>query len=233
MSTCSKKSLINNIMQQTIDIIWRQDVHEFTKRSGIYQLKINNKIYVGSAVSIYKRIIHHLHHLRKGTHHNVHLQRCFNKYGEESLEVSILEFNNRCLKELIPREQYYIDKLNPELNMLRIAGSPLGFKMPESAKQAISKALKGKSKSEEHRRNTSLGKLGSKASLETRIKMSISANGGVPKRPIIRVNLETNEEVYFNSVNDCVRQSTVSGSTIRRDLNNKSLKYNGFKFKYA
>jgi group I intron endonuclease len=41
------------------------------------------------------------------------------------------------------REQYYIDKLNPEYNTLKIAGSSLGHKMTEETKTKISKSLKG------------------------------------------------------------------------------------------
>lgn len=45
--------------------------------------------------------------------------------------------------DLILREQYYLDKLNPEYNILKIAGSSRGFKHSKETKIKISKSLKG------------------------------------------------------------------------------------------
>jgi len=48
------------------------------------------------------------------------------KYGYANFKLEILEYCDpeKCIK----REQYYIDLLNPEYNVLKIAGSSLGFK---------------------------------------------------------------------------------------------------------
>lgn len=48
-------------------------------------------IYVGQTDVPKKRWGHHLRHLRAGNHHNVMLQRCFDKYGEASLSFEVLE----------------------------------------------------------------------------------------------------------------------------------------------
>ena len=45
---------------------------------------------------------------------------------------------------LLEREQYYIDTLNPQYNIAKVAGSTLGVLQSETTKQSISKALKGK-----------------------------------------------------------------------------------------
>jgi group I intron endonuclease len=51
------------------------------------------------------------------------------KYGYSNFRVEILEY---CEKEnLLEREQYYLDKLKPEYNILTIAGSSYGFKHSE------------------------------------------------------------------------------------------------------
>jgi hypothetical protein len=48
------------------------------------------------------------------------------KHGYSNFKLEILEY---CDKEhLIQREQYYIDVLKPEYNILKVAGSTLGFK---------------------------------------------------------------------------------------------------------
>jgi group I intron endonuclease len=43
---------------------------------------------------------------------------------------------------VIFREQYYMDKLKPEYNILKIAGSRLGTKQSEKTKKLISNASK-------------------------------------------------------------------------------------------
>lgn len=76
----------------------------------VYVIKnnINNKIYIGSSVKFNIRKNQHLHHLKKGTHHNPPLQNFINKYGIESICFEIIE---KCSSSnLIEREQFYIDK---------------------------------------------------------------------------------------------------------------------------
>ena len=55
------------------------------KNCGIYFIrnKINNKIYVGSSKNLYNREKEHFSDLRKGKHHNIYLQRAYDKYGEK------------------------------------------------------------------------------------------------------------------------------------------------------
>jgi len=86
--------------------------------SGIYLIQINEKKYVGSSVNLYKRIRVHLTTLNKNCHENQHLQRLYNKYGETSLLISVLEFcTNIDYKDLLEREKYYIELLKADINM--------------------------------------------------------------------------------------------------------------------
>lgn len=48
------------------------------------------------------------------------------KYGLSKFNLEILEYCNK--NETIKREQYYLDLLKPEYNLLKIAGSLLGHK---------------------------------------------------------------------------------------------------------
>ena len=79
---------------------------------GVYAI-INSeskKIYVGSTKNIKKRIKGHYYDLLKNRHNNSYLQNSFNKYGEESFEIFILEvciFGDK--NYLLYREQHYID----------------------------------------------------------------------------------------------------------------------------
>lgn len=55
------------------------------------------------------------------------------KYGYSSFQLEILEYCD--IADLTEREQYYLDKLNPKYNILKIAGSSLGHKLTEETKQ--------------------------------------------------------------------------------------------------
>jgi len=48
----------------------------------------------------------------------------------------------------IKREQFYLDSLKPEYNILKIAGSRLGSNHSEQAKLKISSSLTGRKSSE-------------------------------------------------------------------------------------
>jgi len=118
--------------------------------SGIYKIanKITEDFYIGSAINLSQRFRAHKSHLKYHIHHNYYLQKIFNNYGSDSLIFEVIEYvqdkNN-----LIPREQYYIDALNPTYNILKIAGNPLGIKRSELTKFKLSEAHKGKKHSEE------------------------------------------------------------------------------------
>ncbi len=58
------------------------------------------------------------------------------KYGHIAVRLDILEYCNK--ENTIDREQYYINTLNPEYNILKIAGSRLGLNHSELTKLKIS-----------------------------------------------------------------------------------------------
>lgn len=131
--------------------------------TGIYKIEnvTNGKIYIGSAVSMSKRWTLHKCLLSSNRHHSKHLQSSWNLCGEDKFIFSAVEI---CPKEdLIAREQYYIDTLNPEYNMCRVAGSPLGRKHTQESKDKMSRRVF----SAEHRAKISKAKLGHVPSPET------------------------------------------------------------------
>jgi group I intron endonuclease len=128
-------------------------------KSVIYKIEINglDRFYIGSSVDFSKRRTHHLNMLRRGSHMNIHLQRVYDKYGEESFSFVILE---ECEQDLIlSREQYWIDKYDFDnlINICPTAGenNPMygmkgelspnwGKKHSEETKKKISDSNKGK-----------------------------------------------------------------------------------------
>lgn len=134
--------------------------------SGIYKIWniVDDRCYIGSAISFYNRYHTHKFNLLRGTHHSSHLQRFVDKYGFESLVFEIIEYTDR--DRLIEREQYYIDGLAPAFNTARIAGNTLGVLHTPESKKKMSEARKGK--------RTSLGR---KLSDDTKRKIGQSRIG--------------------------------------------------------
>jgi len=117
--------------------------------SGIYTItnKKNGHRYVGSAVDLGARFRHHLHHLREGKHCNGHLQNAWNKYGEDAFLFEILEYWEP--EFLISMEQWWMNMLCPEYNIVPVAGSSLGHKFSDEARSKLSVAAKRRSSSKE------------------------------------------------------------------------------------
>ena len=67
------------------------------------------------------------------------------KYGYSNFQLEILEYcePSKCIE----REQYYIDLLKPEYNILKTAGSRLGSKQSVEAREKISLSLRGNKRS--------------------------------------------------------------------------------------
>lgn len=79
------------------------------------------------------------------------------KYGYSAFRLEILE---KCdPNQTIDREQYYLDLLKPEYNILSVASSSLGMLHSEETKFKISNTLKGRSLSDETKEKMSLVRL--------------------------------------------------------------------------
>jgi group I intron endonuclease len=95
--------------------------------SGVYAITdtANGHRYIGSSANVARRWSDHRSKLRRGEHRNAHLQRAFDKYGEEAFRLTVLE---ECApKELIATEQRWLDKTRPEYNLAATAGSLKGM----------------------------------------------------------------------------------------------------------
>lgn len=64
--------------------------------------------------------------MRTQIHPNIHLQRAFNKYGEDSFKHEILELCEP--KDCVDREQYWMDLLKPQYNLCPQARNSFGIK---------------------------------------------------------------------------------------------------------
>lgn len=117
--------------------------------SGVYSITNikNGKLYIGSSKHIHRRWREHKNLLNKNMHHSKHLQKAWNKYGEDNFIFEIVEECDEDL--LITREQYYIDLYSSAdnyygYNISEVAGMPsMTQEQRERSAQIISQRLRG------------------------------------------------------------------------------------------
>jgi len=211
--------------------------------SGIYKIvnKVNDKLYVGSAINIKKRWRLHKFHLNKVNHENHYLQNAWNKYKEENFQFVIIEEIKYPTKEiLLEREQFYLDSTlcyerNNGYNICRFAGNMLGFKHNDITKQKISDSHKGekhhlygKERSEEVKQKLRVKALGRRHTLETKNKIEIATRGESNPSSILNWKKVREIREKYNSGKYSQRQLykeyEISKSQVNKIINNKCWK---------
>lgn len=99
---------------------------------GIYRWinNLNGKTYVGSSNNLSVRFYSY-YSLRSLAKSNRPMERALLKYGFSNFSLEILEYCN--LDNLLEIEQYYLDILKPDYNIVELAGSTLGYKHTEES----------------------------------------------------------------------------------------------------
>jgi len=193
-------------------------------KSGVYRWvhKDSGKSYVGSSSMLSDRFRRYFNHsyLSSSKRGASLICKALLKYGYAGFRLEILEYCPRAI--VLNREQFYMDKLNPEYNILKIAGSNLGYKHSEASLKLMSDASKSRNESEEvlkFKREVMLGRKLSKDHLEGMIKNN-------PFRvPIILSNIESGENKEFTSMIQAALFLGVHMTTVKRYLvNNKPCK---------
>ncbi len=150
------------------------------KKTGIYRWthKESGKSYVGSSLNIAQIFVKYYSVpslLRETKRNNSAIYRALLKYGNSGFRFNILEHCGPNI--LIEREQYYLDLLKPEYNILKIAGNRAGFLHSEATKELQRAAV-----------------LGRVLSLETKSKMR---NYNLKTQSVIVTNITTGEIQKF------------------------------------
>lgn len=152
---------------------------------------VNNKQLVGYTSSFRRRKNEHFSHLRKNQHRNEHLQRAFNKYGEENFKMEILEE--------YPNEGYILPSMeNYWVNILRTNEREYGYnilptdpynarKVSEETRVKLSLKNKGKIRTEEQ-----------KQKIREKRKIQIISKESYNKAKETR-KLKTKENGYYHS----------------------------------
>ena len=153
------------------------------KPSGVYiiQNTTTNLYYIGSSKDIKNRWRQHRYLLRRGQHHSPHLQRSWDKYGEESFVFEILE---ECsVDHLIATEQRFFENMKPAYNVCPkangVQGRPSKFKGEKRSYTAdarfnMGSAWRGKSLTDDTKRLMSETRKGRTKSDEWKSKIAES-----------------------------------------------------------
>ena len=142
--------LDNAIKQFEILDFSQQKINYKTPCVYCWYNKINKKIYIGSAKTLSIRFSSYIREFTKGNGRrveNIRLVRSVKKYGLTNFLFLILE-KDISLETLIMREQFYLDTYQPHKKNIGYNFSPtarnmLGYKFPQSRKDAISKRMRG------------------------------------------------------------------------------------------
>jgi group I intron endonuclease len=148
-------------------------------QSGIYHWvnNLNKKTYVGSGVNLAKRLgsYYNENELKRNSRP---IKDALIKYGHENFTLEILEYCPET--KLLEREQFYLDLLVPEYNILKYAYSLLGYKhSPENIEKFKSKII-----SPEHKKLLSSIHKDKLVSSETRNKLAIATANYKKNNPL-------------------------------------------------
>lgn len=212
------------------------------KKSGIYRWthKESVKSYIGSSVNLGQRFASYFTYnwIASQAKHSI-ICKALLKYGYSEFSLEILEYCNQ--EDVLKREQFYLDSLNPEYNILKTAGSRLGSEQSEETKAKIRKALTGYKHSEITKSKIKAARLGLSLSVETKAKlkktMDLKLNyfAKIQGIKIIVLDLDTKITTEYDSIRRAAAGIGCNYSSILRyeklQLNNGYTK--AFKDRYV
>ncbi len=196
--------------------------------AGVYKIinTVNDKVYIGQSSCLYKRFYEYRRCNKKLSQHLIH---SFNKYGQDSFRVEIIE-KIEDLSTLNDREQYWIDyyqSYNDEkgYNICKyVEQTTLGRTRPKDEIERIKQHLPdrngennsfyGKNHSEDSKKLMRNDKLGNKLSKEHINKFCLKGANSVKKK-IIQKDAQTDEIIAtYNSIREAANSLSLSPSTI-------------------
>lgn len=220
--------------------------------SCIYKItnEKSGKFYIGSAINFNRRMREHKKNLNAQKHCNPILQSSFNKTGIEWFTSEVLEIVEDP-QELIKREQYYIDTLNPYINIQRIVESTnLGrkFVWSEEQKAAHKKRMKeyvftdeqrqwfsefhkGRKRSKETCKNISKALTGKKLSKEHILSLE---KGKMPKGCVVAQYDKSTMNLIntYETVGTAARETDFNPRSMTNCLNKRGKSLHGFIWEY-
>jgi group I intron endonuclease len=217
--------------------------------AGIYKIIniVNDKVYIGQSSCLYKRFYEYRRCNKRLSQHLIH---SFNKYGQDSFRVEIIE-KIEDLNTLNDREQYWIDyyqSYNDKngYNICKyVKQTTLGRIRPKEEIERMKQSLPdrkgennsffGKKHSEDSKKLMKNAKLGNKLSEEHINKFCLKGAESVKKK-IIQKDMKNGEIVaIYDSIRDAAKSLNISPSTIVGVLKKYPNRHTagGFKWEYV
>lgn len=183
-------------------------LEELKGKSGIYGFicKTTNKLYIGSSIKLSSRFYEHI----KGSRSNIKLQNAINKYKLQDFIFIIFEYCEH--EDLISQEQFYIDVLKPEYNILRVAGSSLGYKHTKEILTKMSVAHQGKTHSAESKAKISYAMSGDKHPMFGRAGVRNPASKNIY---VYTFDPDIKVTILYKSFNTCIEAASYFSCSTR------------------
>lgn len=150
---------------------------------GVYRIDDTKtgRFYIGSSINIARRWSQHRQRLEAGTHPNPILQAIWSK-DRDRLKISALVRCKANKVDLLSVEQEFLNSAGVGsnrmcMNVLPVAGSPLGRKRSSETKAAMSRAQKGRVISPEAREKMRAAKIGRPLTDEHKRKIGAKSKG--------------------------------------------------------
>lgn len=160
---------------------------DYTSTPGIYVIihVKSGKVYIGkTAVHLHRRWKNHRANLRAGRHANEHLQRAWNKYGEDAFRFQVLEY---CpIERLNDREKHHIAIYKRRGMCFNIMDGGEGSPLSEETRKKLSEQHKGKKRppfTDQARQNMSMAHKGLRFTDEHRRNLSNALKNRPPLSP--------------------------------------------------
>lgn len=199
---------------------------------GIYCIEntITSKKYIGQAINIRKRWQDHKSELRNDKHPNIHLQRAWNLYGEESFNFSVIDICED--SELNAKEIYWInyyDTYKNGYNRTLGGEGTRGFKLSEERRAQISKDLTGRPVKEQTRKLMSEHM---KYQYNDPVFLEAFYEVIEAQKEAIKCYNENGFIMFFESIHDAARYLDLEATNICKVLKGKYKTSGGYTFCY-
>lgn len=198
------------------------NINQLPDSSGVYMIKnvLNDKRYIGSSRNIKQRLRTHLSTLIRNLHHNKHLQNSYNKYGQNSFKMCVLERCEDIRDTILFLEQKYLD-LNPEYNKAKVAENNSGWRHTEDTKSRMSQSRTGKPR------------LVNKSTYSVpKLNININKINKNLTVPVIQYDLDGNVIQEYSSISDAARTIQKKREGIRDCCRGRQISAYGFKWRY-
>ena len=207
-------------------------INNLKSKTGIYIITndIDARIYVGSATSFKQRYATHRNKIMLNENCNPKLRNFANKYGIEHLTFSAVHLC--CKEDLLKVEQMYLDILQPfddnGFNIVKKAGSPIGYKHTQEAKDKMKGRL-GPRWNEEQKKYFSEIKKGIPA--KDSVKTKLRKHYADVTKPVMVYN-QNGFIAEYPSAMEAGIQMGITKMLIKNCLYNKNKTVKGYVFIY-